>query len=492
MKKIIFFLFALLFVIPFCFAGCTLQDEKQLNKYDIKLNFNASTYSAEAELNLIYVNNSDNALDYIMFHLYPNAFSKEANNVVCSAVNFNKVFPNGESFGGLTVLSVCVENISVEASYDDEAKMLLRVPLTTQLFPDEKIQISIRFDLLLPNANHRFGYGDNAINFANFYPIACVYESKNGFITNTYSSNGDPFYSDCADYNVSISYPKSFSLAGSGDNIVTIEQNNFKTTTIQSNKIRDFAFVLSQKFLVLTDNIDNVNINYYYYDDIEPAESLNTAKKALKTFSDLFGDYPYSSFTVVQTNFVFGGMEYPRLVMISDLVKDVDYDYVIVHETAHQWWYAVVGNDEYNEAWLDESLTEYSTALFFEKNPEYNISYKLLTEGAYLTYQNFIKAYKKIMGEIDTSMLRDLDQFDTEPEYVNNIYTRGVIMFDTLRSQIGDKKFFSCLRHYYKDMAFKNSTSADFISIFEKNSGVEMEGFFNSWLLGKVVFTQIE
>ena len=54
---------------------------------------------------------------------------------------------------------------------------------------------------------------------------------------------------------------------------------------------------------------------------------------------------------VVKTNFVHGGMEYPCMVTISDSYTDeFDIAKVISHEIAHQWWYAVVGNNEINES----------------------------------------------------------------------------------------------------------------------------------------------
>src|SRR5699024_2251727 len=127
----------------------------------------------------------------------------------------------------------------------------------------------------------------------------------------------------------------------------------------------------------------------------------------------------------------------PRLVMISDALVEEDYDYVIAHEIAHQWWYGVVGNDEFNEAWIDESLTEFSTALFFGSHKEYGLNYNQIIDGANSNYKFFLKIYKKINSEVDTSMLRSLIDFKTEPEYVNNIYTRGIIMFDTLKQQLG-------------------------------------------------------
>ncbi len=246
--------------------------------------------------------------------------------------------------------------------------------------------------------------------------------------------------------------------------------------------------MLSEKFSHISAKTGKTTIDYFYYDDSDAQDSLASATQAVEFFNDKFGDYPYSNLAVVQTNFVHGGMEYPRLVMISDQVRGEDYKYVIIHEIVHQWWYGVVGNDEYNEPWLDESLTEYSTALFYENHDSYALSYDSIVNGASDTYKFFLKIYGSVTGEVDTSMNRSLDEFKTEPEYVNNIYTRGILMFDALRSVLGERKFYACLKTYYQKYSFKIASTDDFIDCFSRKSGINLQSFFDSWLNGKVEF----
>lgn len=486
MKKISLFLSVLVFALPCVFfVGC--EKEPNLNSYNIVLTYDDSSKSAECATTIEYENNSDNALSQIKFHLYANAFSEEAEGAVCTTANEAKTYPNGKSYGGIEINSVWVNGGEAEHNLEGDADMLLSVPLEEQLFPNERVKIEISFSLTLPNALHRFGYGDNAVNFANFYPIACVYEDGKGFITDGYISNGDPFYSDVANYSLSISYPKSMQIACGGDKIKTGDNGQYLTTTFTSEKVRDVSFVLSEKFEHVSAKAGKTTIDYFYYSDADPQASLNLAVKAVNFYSSQFGDYPYSNLAVVETGFVHGGMEYPRLVMISDDVKGEDYGYVIAHEIAHQWWYGVVGNNEFAEAWLDESLTEYSTALFYEAHPEYGIEYARLIAGADETYKHFLKVYGKIIGEVDTSMARALSEFNTEPEYVNNIYTRGMLMFDALRSDLGEKKLYSCLKGYFKEFSYKNVTTDEFIEYFSSKSGRNLEKFFDSWLNGKIV-----
>ena len=173
--------------------------------------------------------------------------------------------------------------------------------------------------------------------------------------------------------------------------------------------------------------------------------------------------------------------------MISGALSIETANYVIAHEIAHQWWYGLVGNDEYNEAWVDESLTEYSTALFFENHTEYGFSYDAIVRNANSSFKFFYDIYESVCGGVDTSMGRALNGFSTEPEYVHSVYTQGVMMYDSLRQIIGEKRFYKCCQSYLKKKSYKNARGAELISIFSNSSGRNLESFFNSFLNGDVV-----
>lgn len=68
-------------------------------------------------------------------------------------------------------------------------------------------------------------------------------------------------------------------------------------------------------------------------------------------------------------------------------------EYVIAHETAHQWWYSAVGNDEISEPWLDEALTEYSTIVYFEQKYGKDMANKLIKTMEIQTKKLFERKY---------------------------------------------------------------------------------------------------
>jgi len=477
MKKLAL-IFVLVFCLPLFLFGCEETPEKNFYEIEVTVNEEAMTLSCSEKV--CYVNTSNNALNEVDFYLYANSFNEGQKAV--SQANFLKAYPNGESFGRIEICSVFVGQIEVEFLFEEPNKNILIVPLNKQLYPDEKVNISIEFEIILANINHRLGYGENTINCGNFFPIACVYE--NGFVKNGFASNGDPFYSDVSDFDVIINYPKDYIVASSGIQ----EKVSEGRLRCKGENIRDFCFVLSKKFEVISQKVGDVTVNYYYYDQPNPEKFLQISCEAVKTFSDLFGAYPYNQLSVVKTNFCFGGMEYPNLVMIADDITDEQtINYVIVHEIAHQWWYGMVGNNEFEEAWVDEGLTEYSTALFFEKEQKYGFKYDTVIDNAFSTYKNFVQIYSSILGDVEESMNRDLSEFETEPEYVNCTYTKGMLLFDSLREALGKRKFEKCLKNYLKDYKYKNSSYAKMLESFSKSAGRNLQSLFEAYVEGTVV-----
>lgn len=472
-----------------CF-GCKKPDNinqlsKNLTHYEINITINPDTHQATAQQTVSYTNNTGAILKHIKFHLYPQYFEQGATSCVISPTQLNNTYPNGMSYAEFNVDQVKVEGTDSEIQYEGEHDGILVTTLNNSLTPNETCEIQMEYSFTLPNCNHRFGYGENTINLANFYPITCIYENGE-FSTSPYHANGDPFYSDMANYCVTVTHPNQYIVASSGVETSKETQEDTTTSTFKANMIRDFAMVLSDEFKTISDKYKNTEISYYYFSDQTPEASLKAGTDAIETFSKLIGEYPYSTFSIVETNFVHGGMEYPNLVMISNEIESQD-DYlnVIIHETAHQWWYGIVGNNEFKHPWLDEALTEFSTILFYDNNQGYNLTHKKIIDTASENYSLFISVYEDVLGSIDTSM-RPVDQYPTEPEYTYCTYVKGVLMFDSLYQLIGKKDFCNSLKIYFNQNKFKNATPTELISAFEQSSKTELDNFFSAWLNGKV------
>jgi len=333
MKKIFVILLSCVLILPL--TACKKKDDifklsENLTSYEINLDLNTTTKTATANQTVNYVNNTNSILKTLKFHLYPQFFEQGATELVVPNTKVNNAYPNGMSYADFNVDRVNVDGTEKSVVYSGAHDDILCVELNSSVMPNEKTKISIEYSFTLPNCNHRFGYGENTINLANFYPIVCVFEGGE-FNTNGYHPNGDPFYSDMANYCVNIVTDKQYIVAGTGNRIDERIVEGCKSTTFKANLVRDFAIVVSDKFEILSEKVDETCVEYYHFSDQNPSESLKAGIDAVRTFSKLFGVYPYSTFAIVECDFVYGGMEYPNLIMVSSNIETKeDYLNVIV------------------------------------------------------------------------------------------------------------------------------------------------------------------
>lgn len=463
-------------------AACKREPAAEISRYEIFAIYNGENRTLTGTVNLDYYNGTDNELSDLKFNLFGNAFRENATYKPVSQTYETKAYYAGKSYGGMEITGV--ENCA-GWTVGGEDENILTVNLTSPVYPEQRVSVKISYTLTLAKVNHRTGVTERSVNLGNFYPILCAY-SKEGFIECPYYSCGDPFVSECADYSVTLDFPAEYTAASSGKAVSETEADGRKKCEYSLKNARDFAFVLSDKFQVATEQADGVTVNYYYISDASPQSSLAAATESVKYFSQTFGEYAYPTLSVVETPFCYGGMEYPALTMVAEGLKSEENIYTVVHENAHQWWYAMVGSNQLQNAWQDEGLAEYSALMFFENNPTYGFTRNGIVNAATTAYRAFFSVYNQLNGKADTTMDRNLSEYSGEFEYVNIAYNKGLIMFDMLRHSVGDEKFTNCLNAYFTQNKGKIASSEDLFGCFLK-CGVDLEGFFDSFMDGKIL-----
>lgn len=475
-------------------TGCSKNEIKKVSK-------NLTAYIISAELlaedkisaseKIDYINKTETELEFLCLHLYPRAFRQDALIKPYTSLTMASCFPNGISYGDLSVQSVKVDGVEIEAEIVGDDEDILKVNLGKKLKPKNRALIEIDFNLFIPNCTHRFGHYEGNINLGNWYPILCEFDGEN-FDTSPYFATGDPFFSSIANYEVELTFPSEYKLCSSGK--ISYADNGSKTTAKMSAKaVRDFAICLSNSSVILSKNQGDVTVNYMGYEsDNDLQKNLNISMRAIEYFSKTFGKFPYTSLSVVKTPFIYGGMEYPNIVFVSDSIDSEEEMFkVIVHEIAHQWWYSVVGNNEATEAWLDESLAEYSVALFFKNNPDFNVDYDEIVSSALSSYLLYVDVIGTIRGDVNTKMNLKINEYQNDYEYSYMVYVKGVIMFDELRKSVGENKLISGLKKYYEDNKFKIATKENFYEAFASACHKDLNGFFEGYLNGTTIITNI-
>jgi hypothetical protein len=191
---------------------------------------------------------------------------------------------------------------------------------------------------------------------------------------------------------------------------------------------RDFAFGASPYYRVVSGSAGGVAVSAFYTSGSGSA-ALSYAMSALVKFEAAYGQYQWPRFVVAQTGRASSGNEYPGIIFLGGpLFSNRE---VVVHETAHQWWYGMAGNDQMGEPWLDEGFSEFSTAYFYSGFEPY---------ASTRPVNSSIYEFPNIPAPLTT----------TEPNsYDQTVYFKAARFLNALRVQMGSTRFFGALRDLF-------------------------------------------
>lgn len=448
--------------------------KKECNLYKIDASFDPKNKTVTAKQEISIKNNFDETFSELYFHIYPNAF-QSVDTTPFPKEDMKLAYPDGFSPGKMKIQKISSNKKPLKYNINGT---ILEVVLDKPLKPKETAKVSIEFKCILPPSRGRYGYGKNTFNIANWYPLLAVYDDK-GWNKYPYYKIGDPFYSDIALYSVNIRTPKNYTVAATGSLVNKKVKGEHILWEYETDLVRDFAFVASNKFDVAYDDLYKTKVkSYFIKGDENGKKALEYAKKSLEVFNRLFGKYPYSDYSVVASDFYIGGMEYPNIVIIGEeFYDDLELlEYIIVHETAHQWWYGLVGSNQVAEPWLDEALAEYSTILYYEDVYGKRVGEKMYNQAILNPY----KFYE--MANSPGPILRPLSQFKNWQDYSVLVYSKGAIMLKELERRMGKGQFLKALKTYYEENVYRNATTKDFINAINCVTGTDWTDFVWKWL----------
>jgi len=467
----------------------------RLVEYHIAVKLKPVTHTLQAIEEMTWRNPGTKPVNEVYLHLYPNAFeSKQTTFNVESGGKLREDKMTSQSVGNINIESIQTTsgvNLSANESYvqpDDNNTndhTLMKVLLNEPVVPGEKVNLIVRFSVKLPYVFARMGYAGNFNMVGQWFPKFAVYEPagvggriQEGWDLHQYHGNSE-FYADFGIYDVSIQVPKNDIVAATGFPVKPASiENNIKTYHFYADDVHDFAWAASPDFLYYeapfsTPNLPGVKIKLYLDPKHKNLESryMQAAKNALKSYTQWYGAYPYSTLSIVvppgNANGA-GGMEYPTLVTAwgaSSENAGLGLERVIVHEIGHQFWYGMVASNEFAEAWLDEGFTSYSEDKVMAQ--DYGVLPNLPLEAVYITSPEPLKQNAWDYGQ---------------QEYAENVYTRAKLVLDTIEQEIGSNLMEKTLKTYFQTWQFRHPTTADFQAVLEKVTGKSWQTFFNDFV----------
>ena len=252
-----------------------------------------------------------------------------------------------------------------------------------------------------------------------------------------------------------------------------------KTLTFEQKNMHDFAWFASDNFLRRKSQVElksGKTVNTYFYSVFEDKASMSALNNAVKFYSDHLGEYPYDACSVVEGALsAGGGMEYPMITVISYMTERV-----IVHEVGHNWFQGILGTNERRYPWMDEGVNSYYENAYFKEKAK-KIGAKKgyivkLLEDVEEEQAYFICKHQHNLNESQAPGLHSDDY--TELNYGGIVYGKVALMFDYLRTVLGEAMFKECMQNYYEQWKFRHPLPEDMQISFEATSGKNLSWFF--------------
>jgi hypothetical protein len=232
----------------------------------------------------------------------------------------------------------------------------LVVHLGRSLDPGDAVTVAVPWTLSVPAASRdRIARYAGGLRLGSFFPIL-AWDPDRGWITDPPARIlGESSTTPTADFDVRVRVPRGARVLVSGDPA--------GNGLWHARAVRDVAVGVG-RFRILaatarTPRPVTVRVAVDRASAIAPAAALRMAKSSVERISRLYGAYPWRTYTVVfPRDMRREGIEYPTLVFVGDVFTAQ----IVSHETGHQWFYSLVGNDQFRDPWLDETLATWAQA----------------------------------------------------------------------------------------------------------------------------------
>jgi len=350
----------------------------------------------------------------------------------------------------------------------------LDIALSAFFQPESLLNINVQYTLSLPFAEQEdpnvsrpriYGYTKRQLNLTNWYPF--VVPNINGeWILHEPWIYGEHLVYDAADYEVNLKFADPASAPIVASSGFPEPQSDFTRYTITA--ARAFVIAASREFQVSTVQVGDITVSSYYFafSATGGRAALKASAEGLQVFGQRYGPYPHKTLSLVMGDFN-DGMEYSALFYLSRDFYGGLYDgtpanyltFVAVHETAHQWWFEQVGNDQASQPWLDESLATYSERLYYETMHPDLVTWWWQYRIDFFNPQGFT----------------DIPIYDGQGfrPYTNAAYFRGAHFLEELRARIGDEAFFAFIQDYLAQGRGKIVTANDFFRILNTHTSTD-------------------
>ena len=517
-------------------AGPYFQQEV---KYSIDVRLDDRTHQLRGHEELTYQNNSPQPLNFIWFHLWPNAYRDNHTAFAREERQHGSrkfLFAPADQRGFIDSLSFVVNGQAAKLEFDPENPDLAKLLLPQPLAPGAAATIATPFRVKLPGSFSRMGHVGQSYQVSQWFPKPAVLDRR-GWHPIPYLSQGE-FYSEYGSFDVSITLPSNYTVGATGElqnpderarlaglatataakktaedfGVVAKGANKdmtkvetalamafppsaptTKTLRYVQDHVHDFAWFADKRFNVLQDTVRlpsgrtiQTMVLFTSREPLKWVQGLQDLNSAVRNYSRWVGDYPYAAATAVDGALTAGsGMEYPMVTVTEPEA--------IVHEVGHNWFYGILGSNERDFPWMDEGVNTYEQ-LRVEAltDPRAGVLAQLQLPASITKYLHLdhlpAEAFNQLPFEALTSHgeaqpVQGLTSADYTPlNYGATVYISTAQRLKYLAGYLGQDKFDAAMRQYYARWQFRHPYPEDMQAVFEESTGQPLGWFFRNML----------
>ncbi|MBS1912884.1 MAG: M1 family metallopeptidase [Bacteroidetes bacterium] len=490
------------------FIPLQLAAWQQRVHYTMEIQMDVAQHSYTGYQRLVYVNNSPDTLREVFYHLFYEAFKpgsmmdRRDRDVGGGGMQLAQLPENQQ--GSVRVATLTQNGNGLQWTISET---ILHAVLATPLAPGDSATLEMTWATRIPRLIRRGGWmSREGIEFSmsQWYPKMAEYD-RTGWHPDEYVRR--EFYGVYGTYDVAITIPAAYVLGGTGmvtnprevgcgyelgavDTVIQApaQGGGMKTWRFHADSVHDFAWVADPRYVHRITRWHDVAIHLLATPDYQNVwQYAGTWTRALMEYYSLrFGRYLWPQFTVAMAGD--GGMEYPQLIMITGYRTQVSLAGVIAHELGHQWYYGMMGNNETQEAWMDEGFTQYLTDEAARNvlgtqggpNPYHGLD-RMVYPWIQEKWANTERAYELAVAGLDEPLDTYHDRFRDDGN-AGLVYSRGESVLRMVQYMLGDSLFDASMRHYYDRWHFHHPDVRDFEHAIEEASGLRLDWFFNEWV----------
>lgn len=491
----------------------------RIANYRIDVSLDAKTKRIKGSEMILWHNKTDHPAQDLRFHLYLNGFRNEKMSFLKEsggAHRGNKMDKKGFGFSEIDKLQVIpdtsgtapvIGNLSAhpqpEAMVDKTAQIeflapddgnaddrtYFRVPLDEPLPPGGSVWIRIEWHAQLPQPPFsRTGAKEEFFFLGQWFPKIAVFKQDGKWTDHQFHLNTE-FFADYGVYDVAMTVPADHILGATGLEVSVEEaEGGQKTHRYHAEDVHDFAWTSSPEYVEGKIQAQDVAIRVLCQRDhsAQMGRMLEATKKSVEYFQNYYGDYPFPNLTVIDPRYGAdgaGGMEYPTLITAGTAFRLPEgihvLELVILHEFGHNYWYHLLGSNEWEESWLDEGINTYT---------EMRIMDDWLGKGSFLDLLGYkvsdlnVQRLSYIGATSYDPTVRNGWEYYSSNSYSNNSYSKPGCVLTTFQNMIGRDKMDEIMRAYVARWRFKHPTSRDFMQVVNDVTGQNYDWFFEQAL----------